>query len=71
MSFSPHSPKGREEDLWPSATPPYEREDFRRLDETDDALFYDTPKVMCCAGFGSVCACLFTNTCTHAHAWGL
>lgn len=34
-----------EEALWPEPLPPYVKSDFARLDETDDALFYDKPKV--------------------------
>ncbi|EWM26403.1 ubiquinone menaquinone biosynthesis methyltransferase-like protein [Nannochloropsis gaditana] len=35
-----------EEALWPEPLPPYVKSDFARLDETDDALFYDTPKLV-------------------------
>lgn len=38
-------PQAPEEELWPDAEAPYTREDFRRLDESDDARFYDEPKV--------------------------
>ena len=31
--------------IWEDAAP-FTREDFRRLDESDDALFYDTPKLV-------------------------
>jgi len=34
-----------EEELWPEVDPPYVKSDFARLDETDDGLFYDAPKV--------------------------
>ena len=34
-----------EGELWPDVDPPYVKSDFARLDETDDGLFYDAPKV--------------------------
>lgn len=34
-----------EAELWPDPTPPYTRDDFRRLDEGDDTWFYEEPKV--------------------------
>lgn len=37
--------EGSEEELWPDVDPPYQKSDFARLDETDDGLFYDEPKV--------------------------
>jgi hypothetical protein len=45
-----------EEELWPDASPPYLKSDFARLDETDDGLFYDTPKVSVCV---CVCVCVY------------